>query len=143
VFPEVRVKHAIEVRGADCVPLPLAMSFVALFEGLFYCDRALDEATELTDKFSAHGARDERFDVACRSGLEGLVGGRSMASWAEELITIALGGLERSHPDDVRWMKPLIEQVARGESPGRTLHRRLGDRPTPQTLIDATDMIGA
>jgi glutamate--cysteine ligase len=47
VFPEVRIKSTIEVRGADCVSSELALSFCALFTGLMYCNRALDEALVL------------------------------------------------------------------------------------------------
>ena len=142
VFPEVRVKHTIEVRGADCVPLPLAMSFVALFKGLFYCDLALEQSTELAMRFIAHGTRGERFDTACRDGLQGLVGNRTLGSWAEELLDTADQALGRRAPADRPWLRPLMEQVDTGESFARTLLRELGDAPTPDQLIAATHVLG-
>jgi glutamate--cysteine ligase len=42
VFPEVRIKHTIEVRGADCVAPDLAVGFCALLTGLLYDEAALD-----------------------------------------------------------------------------------------------------
>lgn len=135
VFPEVRVKHTIEVRGADCVPLPLAMSFVSLFKGLFYCDRALEGATELAERFTTHGDRNQRFAVACAEGLEGEVGARRLSAWAEELLDLADAALQRCAPEDRRWLRPLIDQVETGESPARTLLNALGPEPSPADLL--------
>lgn len=140
VFSEVRVKHTIEVRGADCVPLPLAMSFVSLFKGLFYCDIATVQATELAQRFVSHGTKDERFATAVRDGLHGVVGGRPLVAWAEELLELSDAALIRCAPDDRRWLHPLFAQVERGESPARTLLRALGPEPSPADLIAATPM---
>ncbi len=142
VFPEVRVKHTIEVRGADCVPLPLAMSFVSLFKGLFYCELALEQATALAERFASHGTKAERFDIACRDGLEGSLGGRRLADWAEELLDLADAALRRCAPDDRPWLRPLMAQVETGESPARTLLRHLGDAPDPEKLVAATHILG-
>ncbi len=138
VFPEVRIKKQIEVRGADCVSQDLAMAFTALFKGLFYCSKALSDATELSLRLATSGSRDERFSEACRGGLKGVVGGRTYASWAEELITVADDALERCAPDDRKWLVPLQAQIALGESPAHTLLRTLGDTPNMDALLRAT-----
>ena len=124
VFPEVRIKQTIEVRGADCVPLPLAMAFVALFKGLFYCTKATDQAVCLSHDFASTGTKAERFQQACRHGLGGQVGGRRLSSWAEELVTHADEALGRCAPEDRKWLRPLIQQIERGESPAKTLLRQ-------------------
>ena len=142
VFPEVRVKHTIEVRGADCVPLPLAMSFVSLFKGLFYCEIALVGATELSERFAAEGDRMARFDVACREGLRGTVSGRPLVSWAEELLDLADAALQRCAPEDRPWLRPLIRQVESGMSPARRLLERLGPEPAVGDLLAATHVLG-
>ncbi len=142
VFPEVRVKRAIEVRGADCVPLPLAMGFVALWKGLFYDEAALEAATGVALRFAAHGTSADRFDLACRRGLEGELGGRRLAAWADEVVGLAADGLARAAPADLRWLDPLQRQVASGRSPGAALLERLGETPSPLALFDATPMNG-
>jgi len=142
VFPEVRVKNTIEVRGADCVPLPLATSFVALFTGLLYDDGTLEVATELAERFASHGTKVDRFEEACRRGLEGAVGSRRLAEWAAELVDLADRGLERREPDDRRWLAPLRELVAHGESPARLLLRKLGETPDPHRLFAACRVLG-
>src|SRR5205085_7593156 len=52
LFPEVRVKRVLEVRGADVVPLPLLFALPALWVGLLYDPSACAAAAELTRKWS-------------------------------------------------------------------------------------------
>jgi hypothetical protein len=125
VFPEVRVKRTIEIRGADCVPVPLAVAFCALWRTLLYEQRAMDRATALSVEFCRHGTPEERFRTAVQSGLRGMVGGRSLASWAEDLVDAAEAGVPATRPDDLRYLQPLARQVERGESPARSLVRAL------------------
>lgn len=117
VFPEVRVKRQIEVRMADCVPQPLAIAFVALWQGLFYDRRALDAASVVAERLGRHGTREDRFLAACRGGLLGTLGGRRLASWAEPVVDAARAGLARLHPGDERWLDPLVQRVAAARCP--------------------------
>lgn len=142
VFPEVRVKRTIEVRGADCVPLPLAMSFVALFKGLFYCERALDEATEFGRELASYGTKEERWEIACREGLQGVIGGRRLAAWGERLLDLADAALDRCAPEDRPWLGPLRRQVESGESPARALLRAWQAEPTVETLLRCSPILG-
>jgi glutamate--cysteine ligase len=123
VFPEVRVKRLIEVRGADCVPHDLAIAFAAYFRGLFYDDTALDRATEQARAFAAHGTTAERFETACRDGLAGTIGGRRMSAWAEDLVELALGALQRLGDGDDATLRPLVDLIAGGESPAQRVIR--------------------
>lgn len=135
VFPEVRVKKLIEIRGADCVPHDLAMGFSAFFMGLLYDDRALDRATATALAFASYGAQSERFETACRDGLAGTIGGRTMAEWAAELVDHAADGLARVSPGDLRFLAPLVAQVASGESPSASVLRAFHRDPSPQAVI--------
>lgn len=136
VFPEVRVKQQIEVRMADCVPIDLVGSFVALFAGLFYCKQAADGGRAIAERFSRFGTREERFHVACRHGLKGTVGGRSLAAWAEEIVDVAVAGLSRCSPDDVDLLRPLVRLVQTGESPAHHLLRVAAESHGLNYLID-------
>lgn len=143
VFPEVRIKQQIEVRMGDCVPLDLAGAFVALWEGLFYDRRALDQAQALAGLFASFGSKAERFDVACKQGLGGSTGGRRLSTWAESVVAIAKDGLTRVAPQDVALLAPLERVVASGESPAAHLLRKLGGDFSPanvlrHTAIDST-----
>ena len=137
VFPEVRIKKQIEVRGADCVGLDLSMAFVALFKGIFYCDKGLNEATELAIRFGQEGTRGERFHAACEHGLQAQVGAKRFADWASELCHIATSSLQRCAPEDVHWLAPLTELAERGTSPAHLLLKQLGTEPEPAALLEA------
>jgi glutamate--cysteine ligase len=123
VFPEVRVKRAIEIRGADAVPLPLAFAGIAMWTGLLYDDVALDGAAQLAAEFASHGNATERFDQAVRFGLRGQVGDRTMAEWAADLTALAAAGLGRHAPSDLALLEPVEALVAHGESPGDAVLR--------------------
>ncbi len=117
VFPEVRVKHTIEVRGADCVDHELALAFCALFTGVLYCQAASDETLELVAELERHGTRDSRLAAACRGGLQGEVGGQPLASWARELGDIAARGIARCQPEDAPLLEPLLARIEAGRCP--------------------------
>src|SRR5690606_17733033 len=138
VFPEVRVKRQIEVRMADCVSIPLMGAFCALFEGLFYCSVSTQDALGILDRFTQFGTPQQRFDIASRPALSGVVGGRPLAWWAEQLVEAARSGLSRCAPAEVRWLDPLIARVARGRCPADDLLDKVGPTPSPQALLDAT-----
>jgi len=134
VFPEVRIKQTIEVRGADCVSRPLAMAFTALFEGIFYCGQARDAADELAENYVHYGEKDQRFEVACRDGLRGMHGGRTLASWAEDLVDIAGSSLDRCRPGDRKWLAPLVQLISTGESLSDAVIRAFEEDSSPNVL---------
>lgn len=138
VFPELRIKRLIEVRGADCVPHHLAMAFTAYFRGLFYDNRSLDRALEIGAAFAASGTTASRFDVACREGLAGVHGGRRLSAWAESLVELARDGLNRLGDGDAPLIAPLQAQVASGESPAAAVLRAWHRRPDAAGLLAAT-----
>ena len=135
VFPEVRIKKTIEVRGADCVSHDLAVAFCALFTGLLYDTQALDEMLEMVEQFSQIGSREERFSIACKDGLQGELDGRKLAHWAEKLVEIGRDGLARYQSHNTALLDPLILQVASGYSPGHNLIRKWKQNPNAEFII--------
>jgi glutamate--cysteine ligase len=94
LFPEVRLKKTIEIRGADAQRTAFACALPALWTGIFYDDRALAEAEAL----SAGWTHDEVSAVReslWREGLKARFRDRPLAELASRLIEIAEGGLER------------------------------------------------
>lgn len=94
LFPEVRLKKTIEVRGADSQDTDLVCALPALWKGLLYEDRALRAAEALLEPIDHDTAEAARPDVA-RRALRADLRGREVAEWANELLDIAWGGLER------------------------------------------------
>jgi glutamate--cysteine ligase len=138
VFPEVRVKRQIEVRMADCVTLPLAMAFIALFKGLFYSPRSLQAGAGVAQRFSHFGTRQDRFVTACKHGLRGVVGGRPLYDWAEELLEAASDGLAELDVDEQTYLESARRLIARRASPAHLLIDQLGASPSPRDIQRAT-----
>ena len=138
-FPEVRIKRTIEVRGADCVSHELALAFCALFTGLFYDDTALSEGLELAEEVIQYGSREERFDIACRFGLQGSFqnNGQRMliADVARRMVSIAQDGLSRYQPHNQYLLEPLVKQVSSGCSPAENLLHFWNDNTTPEAIV--------
>src|SRR5207237_6818883 len=94
LFPEVRLKRTIELRGADVQATNMACALPALWTGVFYDDRALAATEALVDGWTYHEVHALR-DRVWRDGLRTPFRGKPLADVAQRLIAIADGGLER------------------------------------------------
>jgi len=123
LFPEVRLKNIIEVRGADAVPPGLTCSLPALWKGLLYDAEARVAAAELVAGGTHAVRQSARMDVA-RRGLSAEYGGRPVLDLAKEVAVIAHDGLRRiahagaTQPDECSFLEPVFAQLERGASPG-------------------------
>jgi glutamate--cysteine ligase len=123
VFPDVRVKSVIEVRGADGNAPELTKALVALWKGILYDRAARAAALEPVRALSLEDRR--AFGLAAgRDGLAGrLPDGRRVADVARTVVDAAAAGLCRqrccgARGDDERlWLAPLAERVESGRSP--------------------------
>ena len=123
VFPEVRVKGVLEVRGADACGPELTKALVALWKGILYDREARARAFEAVKLFSI--AERRAFMVA--AGREGLAGrapdGRAIAEIAQELIEASASGLCRQRccgyrgQDERVWLEPLRAGAEARRSP--------------------------
>ena len=138
VFPEVRVKHLIEMRMADCVSVPEVAAFSALFSGLLYGAAGTAAADDFSRRFTANGDQAQRFLLACKDGLRASHDGRAYADWASELVALARAGLERWNPSDVHFLDALAARVARAETPADALLASLNGDYRPARVLSAT-----
>ncbi len=126
LFPEIRLKNIIEVRGADSQPTEMVCCLPALMKGLFYDEQASAKAESLLGRLDHDTAQAARADVADR-GLRAVLGGRDVADWAAEILEIAEGGLERlSHlnrrgEDERIHLQKLRALVDKGMTPADAL----------------------
>jgi glutamate--cysteine ligase len=137
VFPEVRVKRTIEIRGADAVSVDLAVAFCALWTGLLYGPRALADATALANRLVATtGGHEERYLEGARSGLDARFGAHVAADWARELGAIAAAGLVEIG-EDVRLLDPLRARLESGRSPAKDVIEAWERDPSPANILRA------
>ncbi|WP_437574421.1 glutamate--cysteine ligase [Sorangium sp. So ce887] len=126
LFPEVRLKRTLEVRGADSLPGNLVCALPALWTGILYDARALDEADALSESFRFDELEAVRPMIAERA-LRATFRGKPLAAMAEQLVSIASGGLERrarlnkSGKDERVHLDRLSALIAKGQSPADAL----------------------
>jgi glutamate--cysteine ligase len=94
IFPEVRLKTYLEMRGADAGPRSHFTALAALFAGLFYDAGALDEARELTKDWSADARQALRDDVPALA-LDATIGGQNLRGIGRDVLSLARNGLRR------------------------------------------------
>jgi len=141
LFPDVRLKRVIEVRGADTAGPGHLCALPALWKGLFYDEDALEGASELLARTSVAELDAGQLDVA-RRGLRAEMGCRKVLDLARELVALSAGGLRRiaAAPGEARFLDPLLEQIDKGVSPGEeVLERWRGEWDRDwSSLIEAT-----
>ncbi|OGQ24375.1 MAG: hypothetical protein A2138_27500 [Deltaproteobacteria bacterium RBG_16_71_12] len=121
VFFEVRLKRVLEVRAADCGPWSRICALPALHKGLLYDEIARDRAAELLGFLDADALTRLRADVVVR-GYRAECARGPILPLCERLLEIATGGLARlacldgQGRDETRYLKPLVDSVARGET---------------------------
>jgi len=126
LFPEVRLKNTIEVRGADAQGAKMACALPALWTGILYDKTALAEAEALTADFTIDEVTATRKEVWSK-GLGTRFRAATLQPIAEKVLTIAQGGLERraqlsaSGKDERVHLARLEELVAKGWTPADRL----------------------
>jgi glutamate--cysteine ligase len=145
LFPEVRLRHTIEVRCCDAQPMDTLLAVPAIFTGITYDDLALDAADRLTNTLTFAAVQAAR-PALVRDGLEAMLGGQPVRRWAEQLLTIAGEGLARRGRFDAgniseqHYLEPLVRLIDSGHTPALRLRQNLENMPdvTPLDLINAT-----
>jgi len=127
LFPEVRMKQHLEIRGGDSGDPALAVSQVALWKGILYDSAALREAWELVAPLSWE-ERQSFHREAGRVGTEARLGKLSALEAGRRLLAIARGGLaSQGEPEEL--LDPLTVILEdEGSCPAKTLQEHwLGD----------------
>jgi len=126
IFPEVRLKRYLEMRGADGGPGRRLAALPALWVGILYDDSSLDAAWDLVKGWSADERQKLRDDVPAQ-GFAATIRNRTMLSLAEETLKIARDGLQRRRrinaggEDETKYLEPLDDLVSRGTTPAEEL----------------------
>ncbi|MGH6664487.1 MAG: glutamate--cysteine ligase, partial [Pseudolabrys sp.] len=126
IFPEVRLKRYLEMRGADGGPWRRLPSLTAFWVGLLYDDDALEACWQMVKGWSAAERQKLRDDVP-KLAFNAEIRGRNVLTLAQETLRFAARGLARrkyldgNGRDETRYLRPLEESVARGLTPAEEL----------------------
>ena len=126
LFPEVRLKRILELRGADAVPPGLVCALPAFWKGLFYDPTSLDASCERLASWS-HAQVDALHADVARIGLGASAPDAPVLEVARELVDLSAAGLRRldarnrDGETEALFLDALYEILDRGTSPGRYL----------------------
>ena len=126
IFPEVRLKRFLEMRGADGGQWSRLCALPALWVGLLYDDTALNAAWDLVKNWTYMDIARLRDDVA-REALHAKLGKGTVLDFAKRVLAIASEGLSRRAvldwvgESEVHFLGALFDIVERGKTPAEDM----------------------
>jgi glutamate--cysteine ligase len=126
LFPDVRLKRFLEMRGADAGSFRHLVALPALWAGLLYDKTALAAASDLIADWTADERQALR-DIVPRLGLTTPFRGVTVRHVARDMVTLAEEGLrrrarlDRNGEDEGRALVPLLETIEGEQSPADRL----------------------
>jgi len=121
IFPDVRLKRFLEMRGADGVPFRLICALPAFWVGLIYDAQAQAEALDLIADWTAEERARLRLEVPRTALATPFRQGVTVRDLAVRALDIARGGLERRGEDEAHFLGDLREIAASGRTPADVL----------------------
>ncbi|WP_336276941.1 glutamate--cysteine ligase [Bartonella sp. CB178] len=121
LFPEVRLKQFLEMRGADCGPLEHICALSAFWVGLLYDGEALNEAEALTKDWRLEEVLHMR-NCTPKEGLGTPFRKTTVLELVRQALVISQKGLKNRRNrntdglDEAGFLKPLEEMVAMGQT---------------------------
>jgi len=126
LFPDVRLKRFMEMRGADAGTVPELMALPAFWAGLLYDRASLAEVSALTRDWTGDEVQVLRDEVP-RLGLKTPFRGGTVQDVARDAVAIADRGLKRrglidsDGEDERKYLAPLLAIAAEGRAPADRL----------------------
>jgi glutamate--cysteine ligase len=126
IFPEVRLKNYIEMRGADSGPWRRLCALPAIWTGLLYDAASLDAAWDLVKGWSREDRQGLR-DTVPRLALDAAVKGRSVRDIARDVLEVSRAGLAKRDRrgckgrDESRFLDVLDDIVESNRTPADDL----------------------
>ncbi len=116
LFPEVRLKQFLEMRGADMGDRDHVLALPALWVGLLYDTGALDAAGELVKNWT-NEERQRLRDEVPRTAIHTLFRGGTVADIARRVLALAHRGLSARGLGEEQYLSPLDETLRLGKTP--------------------------
>jgi glutamate--cysteine ligase len=122
LFPEVRLKKTLEMRGADSQRTDLVAAQAAIWKGLIYDEGALSALESLGSRWE-HAELEAARPAIATDALRARLAGREVGDWATELLGIAerglrrIGALDAQGRDESVHLAALRALIDRGQTP--------------------------
>jgi glutamate--cysteine ligase len=129
IFPEVRLKTFLEVRGADSGPWSRLCALPAFWAGIFYCDAALEAAWSLVKSWTAED-RESLRRATPALGLKAPIRGATAREIAQAALAISRQGLKSrarlndAGDDETHFLSELDDIAHTGVTPAERLLER-------------------
>jgi glutamate--cysteine ligase len=126
IFPEVRLKRYLEMRGSDGGPWRRLPALPAFWIGMLYDTDCLDAAWDMVKDWSAEERQKLRDEVP-RLGFGAAIRNRSLLDISRECLALANAGLKRraridsDGRDETKYLEALGDMVTRGRTPAEEL----------------------
>jgi glutamate--cysteine ligase len=120
IFPEVRLKKYLEMRGADSGLQDKLCALPAFWVGLLYDQASLDAAYDLI-KLSTEAQRQSMRDEVAVKGLHAQLMGRTLLDLGREVLKIARAGLDARGMSESTFLNVLDDEVARDKTKAQEL----------------------
>ena len=121
LFPDVRLKQYLEMRGADAGPWPWICSLPALWKGLLYDEQALEKAAAFTADWTHAEVTQLRQQVPA-TAMATPFRDTTVLKLCETMLDIARGGLEHLNirnpagQNETIFLAPLERAVESGQT---------------------------
>ena len=121
LFPDVRLKGYLEMRGADAGPWPWICALPALWKGLLYDEQALTEAAAMVGDWTHAEVLEMRNQVP-RTALSTPFRDTTAGALCARMVDIARQGLARQRclnargEDETIFLTPLMQALERGRT---------------------------
>lgn len=128
IFPEVRLKRYLEMRGSDAGSRDMLNALPAFWIGLLYDSTSLDAAWDLVKDWTAEERQQLRDDVP-RLGFNAAIHDRSLLNITRECLALAHAGLKRRNrlrdgQDETQFLEPLEKIAEEGRTRAEVMLER-------------------
>jgi glutamate--cysteine ligase len=120
IFPEVRLKKYLEMRGSDSGLQDKLCALPAFWVGLLYDQSSLDAAYDLI-KLSTEAQRQSMRDEVAVKGLHAQFMGRTLLDIGREVLKIARAGLDARGKEESTFLNILDDEIARDKTKAQEL----------------------
>ena len=140
IFPEVRLKTFLEMRGADAGNIDHVCALSAFWVGLLCDDISLENVLNLVNDVSFESLLELRNSTP-KEGLDCRVGSHNVFEIAKEAVRISSEGLKRRERidsngnDEQIYLTPLFETIKNKESPADKLLRKYNNEWNKDCLL--------